>query len=57
MTLRQFCESNALNLSDTVRRLTEDGFRADGKATLREVAGSRDMHPRDLSRRLLQNGE
>jgi hypothetical protein len=54
-TLKQFCEEEGIELPWAVARLKYKGFLVRETMTMREIAGSKGVHPREL-RDILQKG-
>ena len=48
MTLKEFCESEGIELSWAIRRLQDKGFMARQTMTMREIANRAGVHPRQL---------
>ena len=54
-TLKQFCEEEGIELPWAIARLKYQGFPAQETMTMREIAGRKGAHPREL-RDILQKG-
>ena len=54
-TLKQFCTEEGIELSSAISRLKNEGFTVREVMTMREIADSKGVHPREL-RTILQPG-
>ncbi len=52
MTLGDYCRANGISLDRAIATLRDDGARAHESSTLRDLAGSLDLRPGELARRL-----